>query len=786
MQLGIASTNRHNEKILTLIQITLCTLSTSGTRVYLQNTNFDGDAGWLVYSNLFIGGAWQQSVGTYSGPASPYQIDDLVSDSGEGHVFSFWDDGVSDKIEHYLLQEFGAGPVGTMTESVFSTGDVIVFRGRARATRSGGDTSDMRVRAFIRVLGYNELGWSSQVLEEYTVRHDLGPNLEPFDLRMTFPDLAVDDSPQVLQVGFEITAAFDGMVMDSGTIYFEDIVGYIEGDEEIGPISNVRVQQRAGTGLVDIYYDLSGSLGPTSVAISASSDGGQTYLVPVSSLSGDVGSGIVEPGLNRHIVWDAVADIPNFQSDSMVLRVEFPTSPLLSSDDLIAYEGFEYPENTALEYRNGGKGWATGWTWRKTFDGSGSEILNSAYIEIGGLTYGRLESRGNHLRMYGDLGNLEMGRQLASVIPGAAGTSTYISFIGQRVGAAADPSDPIYDNPATARVEAYPYGSNLYPRGTSVRFFSDSNERLLEIGNNSNQSLDEWSLIAKGTRPGGISFSLRPVFVVVKIDHAGDETVADDITMWIDPKVGQVEGESTAQLEIVSATDLSDPQSIVDFSNISWVSPWAGGGDALRPWAELLVDELRIGRTWSSVTPTDELSADSDVFSINTVSQSISADDIANGSIDGLGAHLAGSTVTLTAIPDDGYIFVGWSGDISGGNPTTVTLDADKSVGADFITVQNFNNIAAYGRLLGVADVLADPRAYDLLSSEMIESGLRLGGIRIEDAGGSKLVSFDLETSADLISWDLQERIEREFTIPSGGSLFIRVAAPDSQGSAND
>ncbi len=42
-----------------------------------------------------------------------------------------------------------------------------------------------------------------------------------------------------------------------------------------------------------------------------------------------------------------------------------------------------------------------------------------------------------------------------------------------------------------------------------------------------------------------------------------------------------------------------------------------------------------------------------------------------------------GETVTLEAVPDKGYSFTNWSGDLSGGtNPATLVMDADKSVTA--------------------------------------------------------------------------------------------------------
>jgi len=50
-----------------------------------------------------------------------------------------------------------------------------------------------------------------------------------------------------------------------------------------------------------------------------------------------------------------------------------------------------------------------------------------------------------------------------------------------------------------------------------------------------------------------------------------------------------------------------------------------------------------------------------------------------------------GSTVILTATPDRGYLFTGWSGDATGtDNPLTVTMDGDKSIQANYSVDPNF------------------------------------------------------------------------------------------------
>jgi uncharacterized repeat protein (TIGR02543 family) len=53
------------------------------------------------------------------------------------------------------------------------------------------------------------------------------------------------------------------------------------------------------------------------------------------------------------------------------------------------------------------------------------------------------------------------------------------------------------------------------------------------------------------------------------------------------------------------------------------------------------------------------------------------------------GSYPAGSAVTLTAAPDTGYSFFGWSGDAAGtNNPLTVTVMSNMAVVANFVSAQ--------------------------------------------------------------------------------------------------
>ena len=86
-------------------------------------------------------------------------------------------------------------------------------------------------------------------------------------------------------------------------------------------VSNVRASQRPGTKLVDIWYDLADADSPTlSVTVAVSTNNGVAFDLPAWSFSGS-GYGVVSPGNNRQIVWDAGWDWAGKYSTSVRFRV---------------------------------------------------------------------------------------------------------------------------------------------------------------------------------------------------------------------------------------------------------------------------------------------------------------------------------------------------------------------------------------------------------------------------------------------------------------------------------
>jgi len=78
-----------------------------------------------------------------------------------------------------------------------------------------------------------------------------------------------------------------------------------------------------------------------------------------------------------------------------------------------------------------------------------------------------------------------------------------------------------------------------------------------------------------------------------------------------------------------------------------------------------------------------------------------------NGSITGVSnPYIPGSNAQITAVPDAGYVFTGWTGGASGTqNPLTVLMDGNKTIGATFTPIYNVTlDTLAGGAVTGVTN----------------------------------------------------------------------------------
>ncbi len=93
--------------------------------------------------------------------------------------------------------------------------------------------------------------------------------------------------------------------------------------------------------------------------------------------------------------------------------------------------------------------------------------------------------------------------------------------------------------------------------------------------------------------------------------------------------------------------------------------------------------------------------------------------------------YARGDEVTLTAVPDEGWEFSHWSGDLTGSeNPKTVVMDSDKAVTA------NFNVVDMTGKWLGTISV-------DFNGTDELEVGFYITNQSNGDFFGAFVVYFD-------------------------------------------
>jgi formylglycine-generating enzyme required for sulfatase activity len=87
-------------------------------------------------------------------------------------------------------------------------------------------------------------------------------------------------------------------------------------------VMNVQAQQLPGTGLVQITYDVQDADGDLIVArVICSSDGGTTFDLFATTISGDGADGPVAPGPGKVLTWDAATDYPGRYWANVVAKV---------------------------------------------------------------------------------------------------------------------------------------------------------------------------------------------------------------------------------------------------------------------------------------------------------------------------------------------------------------------------------------------------------------------------------------------------------------------------------
>jgi formylglycine-generating enzyme required for sulfatase activity len=148
-------------------------------------------------------------------------------------------------------------------------------------------------------------------------------------------------------------------------------------------VSNISAAQRANSRLVDITYDVAADFPTVSVSLQVSSNGGSTFAVPATTLSGAIGAGVAT-GTAKKITWDAGADWSGQYSTQMRFKViadDGNSAPTIS--DIAAQTITEGNNTGAIAFTIGDAQTAAG---SLTLSGSSSNttLVPNANIVFGG------------------------------------------------------------------------------------------------------------------------------------------------------------------------------------------------------------------------------------------------------------------------------------------------------------------------------------------------------------------------------------------------------------------
>lgn len=317
---------------------------------------------------------------------------------------------------------------------------------------------------------------------------------------------------------------------------------------------------------------------------------------------------------------------------------------------VLAYEGFDYTAGAGLLNLNGGTGWTSPWNDQQAAIGADA-------IQAGSLSYtdsqgNVLQTTGGKLLNTGSAGTSQGGRSLERRNSG----TTWLSFLAQRVGPDdGDPTNGLYPRGAnlatfdlTGTTATTQEKLNIGPKNTNS-FWNDPNTStqvdyiqfrhptmnngVLETNLPNRATTRPTPNIGTAASGGNFNGNARDSFAnalvqnvnfyVIRIDHLGDEMTADDIRVWINPRLDQTPSDSAVSLAYIAA----DIQAAADFQMVpagctpggeNPCTAYSAGNfgdqafDRLRlfagnagatPYAEVLYDEIRLGTTFVDVAP---------------------------------------------------------------------------------------------------------------------------------------------------------------------------------------
>ena len=149
-------------------------------------------------------------------------------------------------------------------------------------------------------------------------------------------------------------------------------------------------------------------------------------------------------------------------------------------------------------------------------------------------------------------------------------------------------------------------------------------------------------------------------------------------------------------------------------------------------------------------------------------------------------SYAQGETVTLSVVPEAGYSFVGWSGDLSGSaNPATVTMNADKSITADFTEVApatyTLNTSGANGSVAKAPDKTSYDEGETVTLAATPNTGYSFASWSGDLSGSSPSTTLTMDGNKSVTA----NFTANTYTLAAGGANGSVARAPDKSSYAH-
>lgn len=320
-------------------------------------------------------------------------------------------------------------------------------------------------------------------------------------------------------------------------------------------------------------------------------------------------------------------------------------------------------------------------------------------------------------------------------------------------------------------------------------FFNvDGGSAFINISNGGSASWsatsnDDWLTVALGLNgegSGQVTVVANP-YTETSQSRTGSVTIGDTDVYFtqrgydisISPQVAEVGGNSNAGEIGISAPLGAVWEAIVTKPWISLIGATNGSGNGTLNYS-ISANDSGLDRTGSVLISGEE-------YIINQSQSLLLEAGASHGSVTGSGSYDTNEVATLTAIPENGYLFSHWTGDAVGfDNPLNIIMDDSKSVQAHFIPEAATSVIASGFNLVSLSDIINNVEAYGLYDLDSLDDSLQEEILLSKDDVSNTLnLPIKVLSSSNLIDW-VEEDIDLGETSIAEGNLNISIGENSS------